>query len=492
MMNRTCLIRRRRLVAWWLRVPVIAAVMLAALGRASAAGEAGALDDLRAWLSLPAGERPPIAEQAFARVALSSAEALEAGRMLWDDHAAEIRRTRVAELEAREMRSGNARMRFETVDFPPDGDQPAPSRRSVNDSQWRNQVKLAERYRPSNAVYVAPRAPADSAAMWSVPAVDACFDRLIETMIVLENVDPDQVYLMGYSAGGDGAYQLAPRFADRLAAAAAMAGHPNDSSPLGLRNLPFTIHVGQNDRAYGRNNVAVTWRDKLTALKSDDPAGYEHVVHVHEGKGHWMDMEDREAIPWMQAFRRQPLPQRVVWRQGHATHPRFYWLAAAADSVHVGDEVEASRDGSTIDVTIRQGKPRVIVRLNDAMLDLDSDVTIRLAGRPVFAGRPPRTVAVLQKTIRERGDPAGPSPAPWHGRETIAPPSSRSWPQRLIRGGAASSSCSPTCRTAICGRCPSTFWRRTSSPPTPPWTGRRGATKSTRPCFSTRFCPISP
>ena len=131
MMNRTCLIRRRRLVAWWLRVPVIAAVMLAALGRASAAGEAGALDDLRAWLSLPAGERPPIAEQAFARVALSSAEALEAGRMHWDDHAAEIRRTRVAELEAREMRSGNARMRFETVDFPPDGDQPAPSRRSL-------------------------------------------------------------------------------------------------------------------------------------------------------------------------------------------------------------------------------------------------------------------------------------------------------------------------------------------------------------------------
>ena len=487
-MNRTCLIRRRRLVAWWLRVPVIAAVMLAALGRASAAGEAGALDDLRAWLSLPAGERPPIAEQAFARVALSSAEALEAGRMLWDDHAAEIRRTRVAELEAREMRSGNARMRFETVDFPPDGDQPAPSRRSlflsmhgggrapaeVNDSQWRNQVKLAERYRPSNAVYVAPRAPADSAAMWSVPAVDACFDRLIETMIVLENVDPDQVYLMGYSAGGDGAYQLAPRFADRLAAAAAMAGHPNDSSPLGLRNLPFTIHVGQNDRAYGRNNVAVTWRDKLTALKSDDPAGYEHVVHVHEGKGHWMDMEDREAIPWMQAFRRQPLPQRVVWRQGHATHPRFYWLAAAADSVHVGDEVEASRDGSTIDA-----RPE---RWPSCRRPSGSGVIRRRSSAPrsncPSTPRQPRM--------------SGPSPAPWHGRETIAPPSSRSWPQRLIRGGAASSSCSPTCRTAICGRCPSTFWRRTSSPPTPPWTGRRGATGSTRPCFSTRFCPISP
>ena len=61
---------------------------------------------------------------------------------------------------------------------------------------------------------------------------------------------------MGYSAGGDGVYQLAPRMADRLAVASMMAGHPNDASPLGLRNIGFAIHVGALDSGYNRNKVA--------------------------------------------------------------------------------------------------------------------------------------------------------------------------------------------------------------------------------------------
>ena len=73
-------------------------------------------------------------------------------------------------------------------------------------------------------------------------------------------LDPNKVYLMGYSAGGDGVYQLAPRMADRFAAAAMMAGHPNETSPLGLRNLPFTIHMGENDTPYKRNKVAAEWK----------------------------------------------------------------------------------------------------------------------------------------------------------------------------------------------------------------------------------------
>ena len=37
------------------------------------------------------------------------------------------------------------------------------------------------------------------------------YDRLIENMILFENVDPNRVYILGYSAGGDGVYQIAPR-----------------------------------------------------------------------------------------------------------------------------------------------------------------------------------------------------------------------------------------------------------------------------------------
>jgi predicted peptidase len=65
-----------------------------------------------------------------------------------------------------------------------------------------------------------------------------------------------EIYLLGYSAGGDGVYQLAPRMADRFAAASMMAGHPNDSTPAGLRNLPFALFMGGDDAAHNRNGVA--------------------------------------------------------------------------------------------------------------------------------------------------------------------------------------------------------------------------------------------
>ena len=44
--------------------------------------------------------------------------------------------------------------------------------------------------------------------------------------VINEDVNPNKVYLLGYSAGGDGVYQLAPRMADRWAAAAMMADSP--------------------------------------------------------------------------------------------------------------------------------------------------------------------------------------------------------------------------------------------------------------------------
>ena len=67
---------------------------------------------------------------------------------------------------------------------------------------------------------------------------------------MLGDVDPNRVYIMGYSAGGDGVYQLAPRMADRWAAAAMMAGHPNDASPLGLRNITgFNHHTSTTKTA---------------------------------------------------------------------------------------------------------------------------------------------------------------------------------------------------------------------------------------------------
>lgn len=380
--------------------------------RASDATGADALRELRAWLARPRAERPELATEAFASAPLSKEGAAGAGALLWNDHAERIRAERTAEWNAKEIHAAGKTMKFLSRSFgskPADGwnlyismhgGGSAPAR--VNDSQWQNQIKL---YQPTDSLYIAPRAPTDTWNLWHEGHIDALFDRLIEDAIVLEGVNPNRVYIMGYSAGGDGVYQLAPRMADRLAAAAMMAGHPNDASPLGLRNIGFTIHVGALDSGYDRNKVAEKWKGLLDGLRTDDPKGYAHEVQLHAGRPHWMNLEDKVAVDWMARFTRNPLPEKVVWKQSSRTHDRFYWLAMPEGTARAGQLVIASRDGQRIEIERAEGVDALTVMLSDAMLDLDRPVSVSMAGGTLFEGKVTRTVASLAATLDERGDP---------------------------------------------------------------------------------------
>ena len=273
----------------------------------------------------------------------------------------------------------------------------------VNDRQWKNQQRL---YRIDEGVYVAPRAPSDTWNLWHQGHVDPLFDRLITSMILVEGVNPDRVYLTGYSAGGDGVYQLAPRMADRFAAAAMMAGHPNETSHEGLRNLPMAIHVGENDSPYGRNRVAGEWKDRLAKARAEDEGGYEHVVELHAGKGHWMDGDDAKALPWMAQFNRVNRPERIVWKQDDVTHDRFYWLKV--DEPVARDRMVVERTGQTITISEPGAVKKLTIRLDDSMLDLDQPVIVKgPGGKVLFEGIVPRTRSVLEQTLAEREDPNG-------------------------------------------------------------------------------------
>ena len=64
--------------------------------------------------------------------------------------------------------------------------------------------------------------------------------------------------------------------ADRWAAAAMMAGHPNEARPDNLYNLPFFIQCGGKDAAYDRNKIAAQWGAKLDTLAKVYPGAYQH------------------------------------------------------------------------------------------------------------------------------------------------------------------------------------------------------------------------
>lgn len=274
----------------------------------------------------------------------------------------------------------------------------APSQ--LNDSQWENQKVL---YQPQNSVYLVPRAPYDDWDMWFKPDLDSFYTTLIQMCVAYLDVNPDKVYLIGYSAGGDGVWRMAPRMADTWAGASMMAGHPGDVSLLNLRNTPFMVWCGALDSAYNRNRECTLRGLELDSLHTQDPNGYLHETHIVVGKPHWMDLTDAAALPWLQQYQRNPYPTHIVWRQEEVTHPHFYWLTAPTDQLQRGKTVRLTLQGNT--VTIQQcDYTQLTLHFNDHMLNLDKPITIRHNGKTLFKGKLPRTLTNLQTTLAERGD----------------------------------------------------------------------------------------
>jgi pimeloyl-ACP methyl ester carboxylesterase len=371
-----------------------------------------ALKALRDALAAHPSSLTALATKDFASVPLTKADAALARTLIWQSHMAIVRKERSDEVTNRLLKDGKLEMPFFFKAF---GERPKEGHslwislhggggtpKRVNDRQWENQKKL---YTLPEGIYLAPRAPTDSWNLWHQDHIDRLFARLIEDMIAVEGVNPDRVYLLGYSAGGDGVYQLAPRLADRWAAAAMMAGHPNGVSLLSLRNVPFALQVGANDSAYSRNKVAQEYGDQLAQLRKDDPEGYEQFVKIYPGKGHWMDREDKAALPWMAGFTRNPVPARVVWKQTGVPHLRSYWLAVPPGEAKSGALVIASRGEQTISIAASDKVSKLLVHLDDRMVDLDREVKVTRAGKELFAGMPSRNVAVMLRTLDGHGDP---------------------------------------------------------------------------------------
>ena len=399
----------------FLGVAIIVSILMPAYALAQSANDPVVVL-LETWLKsheLSDAALTELSAQPWAAVAVSMEDSTKASELLWSARREFLRKERAPEMEAREIVLGELRMPFWFKTF---GEAPAEGRslyismhggggapKAVNDQQYENQKQL---YQPEEGVYLVPRAPTNTWNLWHEGHIDIFFDQLITDMIVLENVNPDRVYFMGYSAGGDGVYQLAPRMADRLAAASMMAGHPNEARPEGLRNIGFTIHMGANDSAYNRNKVAAEWGQKLDALQVADPDGYVHETTIHPNKGHWMNLQDAVAVPWMAKFTRNVWPKKVHWVQDDIVHSRFYWLQTDLASATAGDEVISTVIKEEIHIQ-KCSAATLTVLLNDHLLNLDLPMTVVLPDGTKSEQRATRTVSALATSLQQRNDPQG-------------------------------------------------------------------------------------
>lgn len=390
------------------------------------------IEDLRTHLSLPQANQPEIQEQPFAKSPISKDQAEEALNLIQADRTLTLRTERQKEHDAKSITiKYNGSDKTLRYDYRTYGNKPTDghslyismhgggrAHASVNDGQWKNQIKL---YKPAEGIYVAPRAPTDTWDLWHLGHIDPLFDRLIENFIAIEGINPNKVYVMGYSAGGDGTYQLAPRMADRWAGAAMMAGHPGDAQTYNLRNLAYFIQCGGKDAAYNRNKLAAEWGAKLDELSRKNPGAYPHKWIVYPEHRHWMKLDCKQAVPWMAKHTRNPWPKKLHWHQDNVTNTRFFWLSNPDPQPN--QLITAEVDGQTITLTYTQPelekehpklsgagdfKPlkSITLRLSDQLIDLDKPLIVKDSrGKMLFEGSLPRTVLDIHHSIQQRPDP---------------------------------------------------------------------------------------
>jgi hypothetical protein len=308
------------------------------------------------------------------------------------------------------------------------GGSPTPD---INNQQWEH-MGIYYKNSVKNGVYVNTRGVRDTWDCHGNPESFPLYDRLIENMILFYNVDPNRVYFLGFSAGGDGVYICAPRLADRIAAANMSAGHHNGTSVWNMRNTPLQLQVGALDGAYGRNFATVEYQIKLDEHEKKY-GGYIHNTFVHFNKPHnfydnhgdelqevmadvykWRDQDleetkkaDTDAVHFLDRYKRNPLPDRVVWDLTNRAPLRkvesFYWLNCPKTVQEGFIVADLDKENNAVRILSDTTAKAFDVLLNDDMLDLDKPVKI-ITPAGEYTECVTRSETELEKTLEERGD----------------------------------------------------------------------------------------
>ncbi len=363
---------------------------------------------------------------------------------MWDEYVKSVKEAGVMEkeLEANRLEFGEVSMRLGifVIGEKPEGGYPlyialhgggSDDTGETNDAQW---YIMHDYYSESLkcGVYVAPRGVRDTWDTHFNPESYPLYDKLIQYMILSHDVNPNKVYIEGFSAGGDGVYAITARMADRFAAANMSSGHPNGVSMDNLYNMPIMLQAGEFDDAFDRHKVTAEYGVLLDDLQSRFPGHYIHRVLIHYDSGHnyedydtvpipvmasykaWLESGDRthvdeDSFPpdWMDQFTRNPLPTSVRWNLGTRAEMRevrsFYYLRAFGDAKGTV-LVSYDRDNNRIEIETDSLEGNFSILLNEEMVDFSKPVTFVVDGNEVSRKITPY-LECLRETTFERGDP---------------------------------------------------------------------------------------
>jgi predicted esterase len=274
---------------------------------------------------------------------------------------------------------------------------------ALNDSQWKH-MQIYYKDHPGDAgyLYVALRAPNNTWNGFYDTYVPPLVINLIRQFTQFGDVDPDKVFIMGYSHGGYGAFYIGPKIPDRFAGIHASASAPTDGtiSPNSLRNTRFTFMIGEKDTAYGRAERCQKFNAQIEKLQKDNPGDFPVKMEWVPNNGHG-GLPDRDKLKEMLPHRRESMPKHLTWDLTDNVLDSFFWLSVAKPGA--GQSIDAKLDGNAVTITTTKVEA-FNLELDSRLVRYDRPLTITLNGQKREVALTP-TLRTLCETLMDRGDP---------------------------------------------------------------------------------------
>ncbi len=198
------------------------------------------------------------------------------------------------------------------------------------------------------------------------------------------HIDPDRVYIGGYSAGGAYGLTEASFNPDFYAGMLSCSGHSGRANLYNVFNLGIYLLHGEKDfnLAAGKRIKSLLQRYKIR-----------HKLVVVPGQGHSSCQGQwGEVKTWFEANPRPTYPRNIQLKQKGWPNPkeprrgwmRHFWTYGyvRAKSRHKLFEITGGLRGQNVSVSIK-GLDGLEVYLNDQMVDLDKPVGLRVARQSV-------------------------------------------------------------------------------------------------------------
>ncbi|MHC4932008.1 MAG: hypothetical protein ACYTGV_07455 [Planctomycetota bacterium] len=255
---------------------------------------------------------------------------------------------------------------------------------------------------------------------WTTSGTEEFLLDLIEAAKRTWKIDPDRVYMVGHSMGGFGSWTVGAHHADLFAGLGPYAGAPTpytaDGKPYGevvglvegvipnLRNVALHVYQSLDDPQVPpapnvfANKEVLRWRK--------DYGGYENYKYVEVDKrGHGAPPGGHIAgFRWLYQFKRDPRPMHIVWEPVLSYKRMFYWLwwdrpqAKVLVQAKIAGPNEIDLDFAGADLA------GVRIFLDERLVDLSKEITVREGGEEIFKGMVPYTLSSLLMTGAEKYD----------------------------------------------------------------------------------------